>query len=57
MERTHEVLNQPPPLEGYSLYASDALLRKGIERKGGRASRRIIPRKLTCGGSPTGCAG
>jgi putative acyl-CoA dehydrogenase len=36
MERTHEVLNQPPPLEGYSLYASDAALREGVEREGGR---------------------
>ncbi|MEN8158530.1 MAG: acyl-CoA dehydrogenase family protein, partial [Myxococcota bacterium] len=35
MERTHEVVNQPPPLEGYSLWASDAALREGIEREAG----------------------
>ncbi len=32
---THEVLNQPPPLEDYSLYASDAALREGLVREGG----------------------
>jgi putative acyl-CoA dehydrogenase len=35
MERTHEVVNQPPPLEGYSLYGSDLALREGIEREAG----------------------
>ena len=36
MQPTHEVTNQPPPLEGYSLYASDAVLREGVAREGGR---------------------
>jgi putative acyl-CoA dehydrogenase len=35
MEHTHEVLNQPPPLEGYSLYETDAALREGLAREGG----------------------
>jgi putative acyl-CoA dehydrogenase len=34
MHRTHEVLNQPPPLEGYDVFASDAALREGVEREG-----------------------
>jgi putative acyl-CoA dehydrogenase len=32
---THEVLNQPPPLEDYSLYESDAALREGHAREAG----------------------
>jgi putative acyl-CoA dehydrogenase len=33
--QTHEVLNQPPPLAGYDLFASDAPLRESVEREGG----------------------
>ena len=32
---THEVLNQPPPLEGYDPYGSDPTLREAVEREGG----------------------
>jgi putative acyl-CoA dehydrogenase len=32
---THEVLNQPRPLENYNVYASDAALREGVSRGGG----------------------
>jgi putative acyl-CoA dehydrogenase len=32
---THEVLNQPPPLEGYNLFEQDAVLRESVEREGG----------------------
>jgi putative acyl-CoA dehydrogenase len=35
-EPTHEVLNQPPPLEDYSLFASDTALREGVAREGGK---------------------
>ncbi|HJQ84454.1 MAG TPA: isovaleryl-CoA dehydrogenase [Candidatus Binatia bacterium] len=31
---THDVLNQPPPLEGYDVYAGDAALQEGIHREG-----------------------
>ena len=31
---THEVLNQPPPLEGYNLFATDRALAEGIRREG-----------------------
>jgi putative acyl-CoA dehydrogenase len=31
---THEVENQPPPLEGLDLYATDAALREGVAREG-----------------------
>jgi len=32
---THEVLNQPPPLEGYDPLAGDAALAEGLRREGG----------------------
>jgi putative acyl-CoA dehydrogenase len=32
---THEVLNQPPPLEDYDLYATDPVLREAVAREGG----------------------
>jgi len=32
---THDVLNQPPPLEGYNLFEQDAVLREAVEREGG----------------------
>ncbi len=32
---THEVLNQPPPLRGYNLFAADRALAEGLEREGG----------------------
>src|SRR3989454_595161 len=31
---THEVLNQPPPLEGYNLFAEDRALAEGLRREG-----------------------
>jgi putative acyl-CoA dehydrogenase len=31
---THEVLNQPPPLEGYNAFDTDAALVEGVEREG-----------------------
>jgi putative acyl-CoA dehydrogenase len=39
---THEVENQPPPLEDYDLYETDAALREGLEREGaGWAEERV----------------
>jgi putative acyl-CoA dehydrogenase len=32
---THEVFNQPPPLEDYNLYTSDRALMETVEREGG----------------------
>jgi putative acyl-CoA dehydrogenase len=32
---THDVLNQPPPLRGYNLFAADRALTEGLEREGG----------------------
>jgi putative acyl-CoA dehydrogenase len=34
MAPTHEVLNQPPPLEGYDVFAADAALVEATEREG-----------------------
>src|SRR3954470_7522997 len=35
---THDVVNQPPPLEGYDVYGADAVLREAVGREsGGRA--------------------
>ena len=34
-ERTHEVLNQPPPLHGYDAYETDPALREALDREGG----------------------
>lgn len=36
---THEVTNQPPPLEGYDAYAADAVLREAVEREGAAHGR------------------
>ncbi len=34
MPGTHEVTNQPPPLEGYDVFAADAALVEAVEREG-----------------------
>jgi putative acyl-CoA dehydrogenase len=34
MAPTHEVLNQPPPLEGYDVFSADAVLVEATEREG-----------------------
>ncbi|MFP3881510.1 MAG: acyl-CoA dehydrogenase family protein [Actinomycetota bacterium] len=39
MSGTHEVVNQPPPLEGYNLYLSDPVLDTAVAREGGKDSR------------------
>src|SRR5919201_3733285 len=35
LDRTHEVLNQPPPLVGYNVFETDTPLREAVEREGG----------------------
>jgi putative acyl-CoA dehydrogenase len=35
VERTHEVLNQPPPLEPYNAFDADPALREALGREGG----------------------
>ena len=35
LERTHEVVNQPPPLADYNAFEADAALREALEREGG----------------------
>ena len=34
MPATHEVTNQPPPLEGYDVFSADTALVEGVEREG-----------------------
>ncbi len=34
VSETHEVTNQPPPLEDYDLFAEDRVLREAVEREG-----------------------
>src|SRR5258706_14926141 len=36
---THEVTNQPPPLEGYNLFTTDRVLDEALARAGGAWSR------------------
>ena len=33
--KTHEVLNQPPPLDGYNVIDGDQPLHEGLKREGG----------------------
>jgi putative acyl-CoA dehydrogenase len=42
MSGTHEVLNQPPPLEDYNLYLSDPVLDTAVAREGGKDSRDVL---------------
>jgi putative acyl-CoA dehydrogenase len=35
LDRTHEVLNQPPPLVGYNVFEADTPLREAMGREGG----------------------
>src|SRR4051794_30443918 len=36
---THDVVNQPPPLEGYDVYGADAVLREAVGRGSGGGAR------------------
>ena len=35
LDRTHEVTNQAPPLEGHNIFEADLPLREALEREGG----------------------
>jgi putative acyl-CoA dehydrogenase len=49
----HEVLNQPPPLEGYDLFETDRVLAEGVEREGaGWAVDRLRRLGTIVGGEP-----
>jgi len=48
---THEVLNQPPPLAGYDLYAADPVLAEALHREGaGWAEERVRALGVLAGG-------
>jgi putative acyl-CoA dehydrogenase len=50
---THEVLNQPPPLVDYDLFAADHALREALEREGGGwAEERVRRLGIAAGGEP-----
>jgi putative acyl-CoA dehydrogenase len=50
---THDVLNQPPPLEDYDLFATDRALGEGLEREGaGWARERVARLGALVGGEP-----
>jgi putative acyl-CoA dehydrogenase len=44
MAHTHDVLNQPPPLEDYNLYLTDPVLDRAIASEGGKESRDTLVR-------------
>src|SRR2546430_17699712 len=49
-ERTHEVLNQPPPLEPYNAFDADLALQEALEREGGgRGVDRVRDFGAVCG--------
>jgi len=53
MSITHEVLNQPPPLEGYNLFDQDRVLVEALEREGGSWARERVRRfGAQVGGEP-----
>lgn len=42
MSGTHEVLNQPPPLEDYNLYLTDPVLDAAVAREGAKDCRDVL---------------
>jgi putative acyl-CoA dehydrogenase len=53
MPATHEVLNQPPPLESYNLYDADVVLSEALRREGaGWAEERVRRFGERVGGEP-----
>src|SRR6185295_1433090 len=50
---THEVANQPPPLEGYDLFSTDRVLAEALERAGaGWARDAAVALGRELGGAP-----
>src|SRR2546430_16922334 len=41
---THEVLNQPPPLQGYDLFTTDRVLVEALRREGAGWAEERVPR-------------
>jgi putative acyl-CoA dehydrogenase len=55
MPPTHEVLNQPPPLEGYDLFTTDRVLVDAVAREGaGWAHDRLVRLGVETGGEAIG---
>jgi putative acyl-CoA dehydrogenase len=53
MPATHEVLNQPPPLENYDLFTTDRVLGEALEReRAGWARERLQRLGVEAGGEP-----
>ena len=53
MSMTHEVLNQPPPLEGYNLFDHDRVMVEALGREGGGWAQERVRRFGECvGGEP-----
>jgi putative acyl-CoA dehydrogenase len=50
-QRTHEVLNQPSPLENYNAYEHDLALREAVAREGGAGFERDLNRYGAIAGS------
>lgn len=42
MSPTHEVLNQPEPLDSYNLYTTDPVLDEAVAREGAKSSRDVL---------------
>ncbi len=50
---THEVLNQPPPLQDYDLFGQDAVLQESVDREAGGWGRELLREfGRTVGGDP-----
>src|SRR5438874_57513 len=49
---THEVANQPPPLEGYNLFTSDRVLIEAVRREAAWADERVRRLGEIAGGEP-----
>jgi putative acyl-CoA dehydrogenase len=53
MSATHEVLNQPPPLEGHNAFTGDTALVEGVRREGAEWAQAELTELGALAGSPT----